>query len=207
MNTTLFFIIITLSVIGIAAMLIIEFPICRRVKAGTANKFVFGKAIVRRLDRELKSGIGIVKVHDYKQMVVAGNSMKDYDIHDGDIVLVKTYDDQSKKEIHTHPVIAIKLSGQRNPLDSDMKLRKFVGYATDQKWGALYDRYSDRVKQGVSRDDFIASCSKSYDKKPFAIEQNNPAVISETYDVDSHRYHYSVHPVNLLYGKVMYVSS
>ena len=207
MNTTWFFIIMTLSVIGIATMLLIEFPLRRRVKAGTANKFIFGKAFARRLNSELRTNIDIVNSKDYEQMVVAGNSMKDYNIHDGDIVLVKTYDEHSKMEIETHPVVAIKLGKNWNLLDSDMKLRKFVGYATDQRWDAVYDLYKKRVKKSVSREAFIASCARSFDKNPFTIEKNHPAIVSETYDENLCQYHYSVHPVNLLYGKVAFVSS
>ena len=207
MNTTWFFIILTLSVVGIAAMLLIEFPLRRRVKAGTANKFIFGKAFARRLGSELKTDHDFVDPKDYEQMVVAGNSMKDYNIHDGDIVLVKTYDERSKMEIDTYPVVAIKLCKNWNPFDSDMKLRKFVGYARDQKWDAVYDSFKKRVKNSVSREDFIASCKKSFEKNPFTIEKDHPAIVSETYDENSRQYHYSVHPVNLLYGKVAFVGS
>ena len=206
MNLVWFYIIITVAVIGILVMLFIEFPIRRRVKAGTANKYVFGRAVVRRLSK-VTVGDRFVDVSDYEQMVAAGDSMRDYNIHNGDSILVSPYDDNGKLHIEHYPVLAIKLREPVKPFDSNMKLRKFVGYVANQDWDAAYERYKDRVKTTVSREDFMASCNKSYNKHQFPLSDADPAVLSETYDVDSHRYHYSVHPVDKIYGKVVFVGS
>lgn len=204
MNLVWFYIIITIAVIGMLIMLFIEFPIRRRVKAGTADKYVFGCAVTRRLSKVTVDDRQ-VDAADYKQMVAAGDSMKDYNIHNGDSILVSPYDDQGKLHIDRFPVLAIKLRGPMKPLDSDMKLRKFVGYVVNQDWGAAYDRFQNRVKSVVSRDDFMASCAKSYGKHKFSLSEATPAVLSETYDVDSQCYHYSVHPAENVYGKVVFV--
>ena len=204
MNLIWFYIIITLAVAGMMTMLCIEFPIRRRVKAGTADKYVFGRAVTRRLS---KVSVGDCQVDstDYEQMVAAGDSMKDYNIHNGDSILVSPYSDQEKRHINRYPVVAIKLRGSKKPFDSDMKLRKFVGYIRETNWGNAYSLYQARIKPSVSREDFIASCSKSYQKHQFTLSESQPAVLSETYDVDSCRYHYSVHPVDFIYGKVVLV--
>ena len=204
MNLVWFYIIISIAVAGMLAMLFIEFPIRRRVKAGTADKYVFGCAVARRLSR-IAVGDRQVDAVDYEQMVAAGDSMQDYNIHNGDSILVSPYDEQGKLHIDRFPVLAIKLRGPRKPFDSNMKLRKFVGYVGNQDWGAAYDRFRDRVKPAVSRDDFMASCAKSYGKCQFTLSDATPAVLSETYDVDSHCYHYSVHSVENVYGKVVFV--
>lgn len=205
MNLVWFYIIITIAVTGMLAMLFIEFPIRRRAKAGTADKYVFGRTVARRLSK-VSVGDLYVDASDYEQMVAAGDSMQDYNIHNGDSILVSPYDAQGKLHIKRYPVLAIKLRGPMKPFDSDIKLRKFVGYTANKDWGTAYDRYIDRVKPTVSRDDFIASCAKSYGKHQFALTEATPAVLSETYEVDSHRYHYSVHPAENVYGKVVFVS-
>lgn len=204
MNLIWFYIIITIAVSGTLAMLFVEFPIRRRVKAGTADKYVFGCAVARRLSK-VSVGNRQVDAADYEQMVAAGDSMQDYNIHNGDSILVSPYDELGKCHIERYPVLAIKLRGPMKPFDSNIKLRKFVGYVGNQDWAAAYDRYNDRVKPVVSREDFMASCAKSYGKHQFAFSEETPAVLSETYDVDSHRYHYSVHPVGNVYGKVVFV--
>lgn len=204
MNLVWFYIIITIAVTGMLAMLFIEFPIRRRAKAGTADKYVFGCTAVRRLSK-VTVGDRCVNAADYEQMVAAGDSMQDYNIHNGDSILVAPYDEQGKLHIDRFPVLAIKLRGPMKPFDSDIKLRKFVGYVSDQDWDAAYNRFHDRVKPTVSRDAFVASCAKSYSKHQFTLTDATPAVLSETYDVDSHCYHYSVHPVENVYGKVVFV--
>lgn len=206
MNLVWFYIIISIAVTGMLAMLFIEFPIRRRVKAGTADKYVFGCAVARRLSR-ITVCDRQVDAADYEQMVAAGDSMQDYNIHNGDSILVSPYDEQGKLHIDRFPVLVIKLRDPMKPFDSNMKLRKFVGYVGNLDWGAAYDRFRNRVKPAVSRDAFMASCAKSYGKHQFTLSETNPAVLSETYDVDSHCYHYSVHPAESIYGKVVLVSS
>ena len=204
MNLVWFYIIITIAVSGMLTMLFIEFPIRRRAKAGTADKYVFGRTVVRRLSK-VDVGDRSVDASDYEQMVAAGDSMQDYNIHNGDSILVSPYDEQGKLHIDRYPVLAIKLRSPMKPFDSDIKLRKFVGYVVNQEWGVAYDRYRDRVKPAVSRDDFVASCAKSYGKHQFTLSEAKPAVLSETYDVDTRCYHYSVHPAENVYGKVVFV--
>lgn len=206
MNLVWFYIIITIAVTGMLTMLFIEFPFRRRAKAGTADKYVFGHTIARRLSK-VTVGDRCVDASGYEQMVAAGDSMRDYNIHNGDSILVSPYDGHGRLHISRYPVLAIKLRGPMKPFDSDIKLRKFVGYVVNQDWGKAYDCYHDRIKPAVSRDDFMASCAKSYGKHQFTLSETNPAVLSETYDVDSHCYHYSVHPAESVYGKVVLVSS
>ncbi|MBR6227705.1 MAG: hypothetical protein IKQ79_05330 [Bacteroidales bacterium] len=204
MDLTWYYIIISLSVVGLIAMLLIEFPICQRVKAGTADKYVFGGTVARRMPK-ISVDEHYYGTTCYKQMVVAGDSMQDYNIHNGDNIFVDPYDDQGKLNIKRYPVIAITLREPHLPFDSGLKLRKFVGYVGNDDWGAAYDRYISRVKKTVTREKFIASCKKSYNKHPFPLENSNSGIISETYDVESCSYHYSVHSVGLVYGKVMFV--
>ncbi len=205
MSLTWFYIIITVAVVGLIVMVFSEYPMLRRAKAGKADKYVFGHTFARRLS-QISVGESCFALADYEQMVAAGDSMKDYNIHNGDIILVSRYDETARKNIDHYPVIAIKLQGVHLPFDSDLKLRKFVGYVGNDDWNAAYDTYQSRVKKSVGRDAFIASCAKSYGKNRFPLTSPKVAIISETYDVDSQCYHYSVHATDCVYGKVVFAS-
>lgn len=204
MNLVWFYIILVIAVVGIISMLFIEFPVCNRVKAGIADKYVFGKTVARRIQK-ISIGDRQIDASKLSHMVVAGDSMKDYNINDGDNVLIETFNSQQKKNITRYPVVVISLREPRKPFDSDMKLRKFVGYVDDENWGDTYERYRDRVKADVTKDDFVASCQKSYGKYQFPLASPRAGVLSETYDADEQSYHYSVHSSDSIYGKVVYV--
>ena len=83
MNLVWFYIILVIAVVGIISMLFIEFPVCNRVKAGIADKYVFGKTVARRIQK-ISIGDRQIDASKLSHMVVAGDSMKDYNINDGD---------------------------------------------------------------------------------------------------------------------------
>ena len=104
MSLTWFYIIITVAVVGLIVMVFSEYPMLRRAKAGKADKYVFGHTFARRLS-QISVGESCVALADYEQMVAAGDSMKDYNIHNGDIILVSRYDETARKNIDHYPAI------------------------------------------------------------------------------------------------------
>lgn len=175
---------------------------CPVAKAGKVSKFywkykmLFGKEpSVIECDGEK------VDVSSYKELYVHGNSMKDYNIHNGQEVLVSEYGSlQQKNAINDFPVLVFHIYNMK--YQSPYKLRKFVGYVDtpgNTDWANFYDRLRDRIK--IDKDQFIATLKE---KEINLSQPDERHILSETYDEDSNVYRYSLHPVNSLYAKVMY---
>lgn len=196
-------------VVVISIILIIQiFSICSFIrfcpvaKAGKVSKFywkyklLFGKEPnIIVCDQEM------INVSSYKELYVHGNSMKDYDIHNGQKVFVSVFENHEKESIEGFPVVAFHIYNMK--CQSPYKLRKFVGYVDDIKsrnWAELYRRYRERIK--IDEIQFISDLDK---KNIPGLMSSDRYILSETYEDDSNAYRYSLHPVSSLYAKVMYV--
>lgn len=201
MDVTLFIIVMTISSIGMIAFVLCNMRKLPVVKAGKADE----------LHPKLKSTFGklpsIVKVNgvrvdlkDDVEMLVCGNSMKDYNIHDGQRIYVKLYKDESEKiNIKTHPVLVFKITQKAVEDDADFKLRKFVGYLDRQPdWNQVYEQYKNRIH--IDKDTFVAQCVEKYNK---TTDRKN-LVLSETYSEKEKMILYSMHAAKTIYGKVEY---
>ena len=85
---------------------------------------------------------------------------------------------------------------------SSYKLRKFVGYVDNPQTdntNELYTRFSDRIK--ISQDEFVTEIMNKKEKLSNPSERH---ILSETYDEDTDKYRYSLHPVSSLYAKALY---
>lgn len=206
MDFIFFYIVMGISLSGVVAMLFLEYPIRLRVKAGNAKDYVFRFSSMSRITN-IKVDDQIIDVTDLIPMIAAGNSMQDYDIQYGDKVFITKLIDGQKKAINSYPVVAIRMTKPHLPFDSRYKLRKFLCYTDDTNWEQIYNCHKSRIKEEVSVEMFTESCQKSYEKNPFELGEAKCGIISETYDVREKAYHYSVHPTNLLYGIVSYISA
>ncbi|MCR4808629.1 MAG: hypothetical protein K5896_02070 [Prevotella sp.] len=176
------------------------------VKAGDADDFCFGFQITMKSCPE-----HYIKIEDRDQsenvdslccMYVNGNSMKDYDIYDGQQVLVLPYRDEERNSISHFPVIVLNIQNGMW-LDSKYKLRKFVGYvdiaALDAK--ALYATYKNRIR--ISEERFTERIERKLSKLG---ETEGRYILSETFKEKIQGYDYSLHPIDTLYAKVVYAN-
>lgn len=187
-------------------MLLLVFPIRCRIKAGSADDYEFRYTLTTKVSNFIFND-QVIDTSKYKVMIAAGESMKDYEIHRGDKVFIEPYiSEDDKKNILDYPILAIRLYGPRMPFDSKQKLRKFVGYVeSSTDWDNVYEKYKDRIKKDISKEQFKESCNKSYRKGKFELNKSNIGILSETFDVSLQKYHYSVHSIKNVYGKVKYV--
>jgi len=172
-------------------------------KAGKVSKFYWKYKLLFGKSPKVVECMGMkVDVSSYKVLYVYGNSMKDYEIHNGQEVLVSEYVTERQKEsIEDYPVLVFHIYNMK--CQSPYKLRKFVGYVKDPAnadWQNVYNRFKDRIR--ISESHFISECKEKQSKLKQLKEQY---ILSETYDEDSATYRYSMHPVSSLYARVDYV--
>lgn len=200
MSITLFSIAFTIMIVGMLAFLVLSIHTLPVVKAGKVSKpckesnWVLGK-----MPPKLRIN-GVRKdVSKDIQMLVCGNSMKNYNIFDGQRIYVRKIADKDKGEIKRFPVLVFHIvNGEKG--DAKYKLRKFVGYVVDGNFKRVYETYRDRIK--VSEDSFVAQCSLKYEE--LSKKNKGKLVLSETYDENKNVVLYSLHPVDTILGKVEY---
>lgn len=170
------------------------------VKAGKVDKLCEEKT---HLFKTVPSKIIVdgvkVDVSDDLNMIVCGNSMKNYNIFDGQLIYVRALTTTEKNSIANYPVLVFNINDPKKN-DAVYKLRKFVCYVTSPDWESIYDKYSNRIK--ISKDLFIAQCTTKYSK--LGVDECNNAILSETYDEDNKTIAYSLYPADSVFGKVEY---
>lgn len=202
MNSVIIFaIVFLLMMLGMGWFLIANFRTLPVVKAGKVTKICNKNEKVFGLmpDKIRLKGQSIDLSKDIK-MVVCGNSMKYYNIHNGQRIYVEKIEEAEKGDISTFPVLVLDIVNNPNKEDAAYKLRKFVGYTDNEDWSGYYEKLRNRIK--VPEDIFVSQCSEKYRKMNPA--PNEQLVLSETYDEDKNEVCYSLHPVSSIYGKVKY---
>ena len=209
-----FTLIATLMLIAMIYVMKDDWQLVKVVRAGDAQKNV---PVVKVVDCVKKDCIEVeqvkVNIQNLKALFVRGNSMRDYQITDGQTVYVERFTSEAQKQaINTFPVLVLKLQKKNIFLRlfvSQLKLRKFICYINDiegENWEAVFDAEHDRIRldrvefvnvinhkivEMKERGEYVAGCH--YD-------------LSETYDEDASRYSYSLHEVSKIYGKVKYAA-
>lgn len=199
MSVTVFCIAFPIVMIGMLVFLFLNIQSLPVVKAGKVTKLCADRKMVfGQMPSHIKiNGVSKDVSKDVK-MLVDGNSMRLYNLVDGQRIYVKTLNDEEKKHIVRFPVLVLNIVN--NPIvdDAKYKLRKCVGYVNGNDWEQLYDQYRDRMK--ISIEDFIKQCASKYEKT--REEDRTNLILSETFDEDRDRVTYSLHPVDSIYGKV-----
>lgn len=209
MNDILYFIIIT-SIIIVQLVILFSFSI-KVAKAGKVkNNFHFRLNFrLESFPETFKCGTQTFCTSMFKVFKVKGNSMKDNKIYDGQYVFVLPFSSEQKESIVTFPVLVFKIVRFWNIFDCKFKLRKFVSYIdiTDAdfssvNWREFYTKHKERINESVSIEEFITDCNNKASK----IKDNcHKYILSETYDEKEHRYRYSIHSVDSVYGSVKFV--
>lgn len=200
MSATLFSIAFSIMVIGMLGLLFSSIQPLPAVKAGKVTKLCKERSwIFGRMPSVISINGVKIDVGDDLRMLVCGNSMKNYHIFDGQRIYVRPMEKREKEEIKRFPVLVFNIvNGIKG--DAKYKLRKFVGYVTNDNFTDFYAAHQDRIK--VSVETFIAQCMPKYNK--LKERYSEKLVLSETYDEDKNIVLYSLHPVSTILGKVEY---
>ncbi len=199
--TTAFIIVISIilifQVIGILSLVSVRAV----VKAGCVSKFYWRyKLLFGKQPKEIISDGKKVNVASYVALYVYGNSMKDYNIYNGQEVFVEPLDDAQKENLNNFPVLVFHIHNTK--VQSEYKLRKFVSYIESPittNWEDIFSKLESKIK--ISKEKFESERRNKTNKL------TNPTIrhiLSETYDEDTHTYRYSMHPVSSLYAKALY---
>lgn len=195
MNINVFIVAFSISMLALVLFVISNVKKYPVVKAGKVSKACARNRIAFCNVKQSASE----KDGNHVRMVVNGNSMKDYKIFDGQVIIVKKYAPEEIENIQTHPVVVFHI--EDNPLsnDAEYKLRKYVGKIVNRDCEELYRNYQERIK--IPKDKFIAQCMLKFSKIG---DKNERLVLSETYDEDKSEIVYSMHPASSMFGKVEY---
>lgn len=196
-----FFVIISILLLSPLLSFILDLRFVLVAKAGKVDKFFWKyKLSSCKIPKEIKCGNDTIAVSKLSHLYVHGNSMKDYNIFNGQYVFVEPYNTmEAKQSIQTYPVLVFDITEQK--IQSKYKLRKFVSYINlnNVDWTNVYAESRSRIK--ISQEIFIQECVEKVNKLD---NVNLDYILSETFDEEKGRCSYSLHPVETLYAKVKY---
>ncbi|MBR4854251.1 MAG: hypothetical protein IKU88_05940 [Alistipes sp.] len=196
-----FFVIISILLLSPLLSFILDLRLVLVAKAGKVDKFFLRyKLSSCKIPKEIKCGNDTIAVSKLSHLYVHGNSMKDYNILNGQYVFVEPYNTtEAKQSIQTYPVLVFDITEQT--IQSKYKLRKFVSYINidNVDWINVYTENHSRIK--ISQEVFVQECIEKVNK----LDHSDPNyILSETFDEEKDRCSYSLHPVKTLYAKVKY---
>lgn len=209
-----FTLIATLMLVAMIYVIKDDWQLMKVVRAGDVQKNVPVVKVVDSVKKEyIEVGQDRIDIQNFKALFVRGNSMREYQIIDGQIVYVERFtNDAQKQGINTFPVLVLKLQKRNIFLRlfvSQLKLRKFICYIKDLEnvnWGEVFNAEHNRIK--LEREEFICVINHKIEEMMERGEYLTDCqyVLSETYDEDTNRCSYSLHQVSKIYGKVRYAA-
>lgn len=201
MSVTVFITAFLTMMVGMALFLLLNFNTLPVVKAGKVTKFCNKtKQVFGYMPNRIKVNGAKIDLSKDEKMLVSGNSMKYYNLFDGQRIYVKKLSDNEKSNIMTYPVLVFNIVDNPMANDAEYKLRKFVGYVDSDNWQGIFNHFRERIK--IPETDFITQCTAKYANTPMT--DRNHLVLSETFDEDKDSVVYSLHPVASVFGKVEY---
>lgn len=200
MSVTVFVTAFLAMMVGMVSFLLFNFNTLPVVKAGKVTKFCSKtKHVFGYMPNQIKVN-GVKKdLSKDEKMLVNGNSMKYYNLFDGQKIYVKRLSDDEKRQIMTYPVLVFNIVNNPKSNDAEYKLRKFVGYVDSDNWQDIFNRFKERIK--IPQADFVTQCAAKHATTPLTDDR---LILSETFDEDKQSVSYSLHPVNSIFGKVEY---
>lgn len=178
------------------------------VKAGDVKvyqrKYLVG---VKAKPKYVLVGGEVVDTDEYKYRIVKGESMRYYGIHNNDGVLIEPLIDDKRSKIQDKPIVMFAIRGKHWKFgESNEKLRKFIAYIHPDShpidFEALYEQHKEDITLG--KKEFVEDCKKSFNKLQDSQKQGI-LTLSETYQCEKGRNHYSVHALDELRGRVEFV--
>ena len=138
-----------------------------------------------------------VDVSKYEFFKVVGESMSTRGINDGDGIFIETL--TSKDISKLEPNISIVLKDKPSDPSSAYKLRNFLQYVSVN---GFLDAVN-KVKEIIT-DDKLFTEDDITQLQQTNVDANTEYIISSTYRSDKKQKHLSLHPINKVYGRVVY---
>lgn len=208
-NTIVLYGLLIIATVGLLCCLCLYFSnVACVVKAGDVKvyqkKYLVG---VKAKPKFIMVGKDVVDTTRYKYRIVKGESMHYYGIHDNDCVLIEPLTGDKKSVIQDKPIVMFAIRGKHWKIrESNEKLRKFIAYiqidSNQIDFGALYELHKEDITLG--KDEFVEDCKKSFNKLQYKQKQGI-LTLSETYQCEKGRNHYSIHALDELKGRVEFV--
>ena len=204
-------IIVTLliSVVALLWMLLSTVNSVDVVKAGNVDDFQWICQVVSEEKPEIIECEGKeFLTGDLKLIAIRGESMQEYGIHDNYRGLIHVFNEDEKKSIEGMPIVEFKIHEKPFALwESHRKLRKFIAYLPSQEnfnFCEIFAKYKAYIS--VEEDLFVRECEERMKeiRRSRRSYKNQALVLSETYDCEKRRNHYSIHRVSSLRGRLDY---
>lgn len=203
-------VVLLISVSALLCMLLSSVNSVGVVKAGNVDDFQWIIQLMGEDKPEVIECNGqAISTDGLELRAIRGESMHLYKIHDNYRGLIHIFTEEEKTSINGMPIVEFKI--HERPLaiwESHRKLRKFIAYLPLQEsydFHKIYDTYKAYIS--IEEDLFVSECEermveirrawKSYKK-------DKVLVLSETYDCEKQRNHYSLHRASSLYGRLDY---
>lgn len=147
---------------------------------------------------------------DYIIFIVRGESMSNYNIHDGDAVFVKRLSVSERYSLKDNPVIVLEIdhtvrcTGCYSSAD-EYKLRKFIGYiGCNDTIDNIVAEYPYLSISTETINDKLTKCKDEYNISDENRQANILFTLSETKYEDG-TIGYSIHPIINLFGTVKFI--
>lgn len=193
----------------------------RTVKAGKVQEVYAYPATVDKTNifknKKLVANGEVINPDNYEIFIVAGDSMSNNKVNNGDVVMVSRLFGSCKYEITGNPILIFEIDLNKDEGSTssvcpiEFKLRKFMAYVDcavlfDDWFAPLAELYPDLADNKTVVKDKFEKCRDKY----IANNTNSDIgklIISSTLDRKTGMVCYSFHPIKFLYGKVDYVIS
>lgn len=195
----------TLLLLQVIAILL-RIQIVYTVKAGSKDSYHLCFGLNAKKQDYITVNGEKKNISSLTRLLVRGNSMKDFNISNGQTVFVERLSKSASSSICDHPVLVFTLKEEKYPLDSTYKLRKFIAYQNlkNVDWHIVYNTYRERIY--IDEEAFVSECKSRRD----ILKKEDPNfskkyILSATFLEKENRYHYSIHNVDTVFGQVKYV--
>lgn len=210
MQEIVILLILLIVVIVLLFMLFSAHNFASVVKAGNVDDFHWSCQVINDDKPEtIEYGSKKISTAQLDMVVIRGESMKRYGIHDNYIGFIRVFRKKEKGSIVGMPIVNFKVHENLFAIwESHQKLRKFIAYLPPQKEGydfrEIYNQYKAYID--VEEDVFVKECTERMKKinRTRMFHKDQRLVLSETYDNVKKRNHYSIHRVSSLRGILEY---
>lgn len=201
--------ILLVAVIALAGMLLSSLNMVDIVKAGRIDDFQWVRQIINdELPDIVECDGEEVSTEGKEIIVIRGESMRQYGIHDNCRGIISLFSNEEKLSITGMPIVEFSIHDKKWAIwESHRKLRKFITYLPSHEgydFHAIYKEFKDYIS--IPEAIFVQECEKRMEEmhKKWKSYAGQVLVLSETFDCRKNRNHYSIHRATSLRGRLEY---